>query len=68
MLAILERDMNSRPFIWCVQPLHMHRGIGLSHNVVTKIKKQRIHSKIDTQIAFHKGMTSKGQMYRFILH
>jgi len=59
VLAVFPRDVHSRAFTRCVQPLHMHRGIIISHNLVTEIKKKVAPSKIDKQIAFHWDMTLK---------
>jgi len=66
MLAIMKSDLDSRHFAWCVQSLHMHRRIIMSHNLVTEIKNNLTCSKIRTQIAFHRYLTSKIQIYLVI--
>jgi len=58
-LAILQHDLDSITFTWCVHPLHMHTRIIMSHSVVTKIKKKMTRSKIGTQITFHWDIMSK---------
>jgi hypothetical protein len=55
----IEDDFGSRAFAWCIGPLHMHRRIIMSHNVVTEIKKMLTQSKIGTVIAFHRDVTSQ---------
>jgi hypothetical protein len=37
--AVLQCNLDFRMFTWCVRPLHMHRQIIISHNLVTEIKK-----------------------------
>jgi len=59
LLVILPPDLHSRTFGWCVPPLHMHRRIIVSHNLVTEVKKKLTSSKIGTQIEFHWDLTSK---------
>jgi len=39
VLAVLQPDLDSGTFTWCVRPLHMHRRIIMSHNLVSEIKK-----------------------------
>jgi len=56
--TVLSPDLDSRTFTWCVRPLHKHRRIITSHNLVTEIKKKRTRSKSGKQIAFHQQMTS----------
>jgi len=53
MLAVFQCDLDSRTFTWCVRPLHMHRQIIMSHNLVTEIKKKLTRSEIVKQLAFH---------------
>jgi hypothetical protein len=43
-------------FVWHIRPLHMHRGIIMSHNLVTEIKKLPTHRKIDLRITFCRDM------------
>jgi len=62
LLAVLQTDLYSRTLAWCVRPLHMHRQIILSENLVTEIKDMLTRSKIDNQIAFQRGMTLKIQI------
>jgi len=62
VLAVLKPDLDSRPFPWCVRPLHMHRRIIMSHNLVTEFKETLSHNTIGTQIAIHRDMTSKIQI------
>jgi len=59
VLAVLQCDLDSRNFTWCIEPSHMCRRIIMSHNLVTEIKKKLIHSKIGKQLAFHCNQTSK---------
>jgi hypothetical protein len=51
-LRVLQNDLDSRTFVCCVWPLHMHRPIIMSHNLVTKSKKMPVSSKIGIQIAY----------------
>jgi len=46
VLAVLQAELESRTFRWCVRPLHMHRRIIMSHNFVTEFKKQLTCSEI----------------------
>jgi len=57
-LAFQQPDMDSRTFALCVRPMHMHRRIIMSHNLVTETKKMLRGRKIGTQIAFRRDMTS----------
>jgi len=66
MLVIVTPDSNSWPFAWSVRPLHLHRWIITSHNLVTEIKEKLICSTIGTQIAFHRDITSNIQICLFI--
>ena len=66
VLAVFKPDSDSRPFAWCVRPLHMHRRIIMSYNLVTEIKKKLTRSTFGTQIAFHRDMTSKIQICLFV--
>jgi len=59
VLAMLQCDLDSRTFTWYVRPLHMHRRIIMSHNLVTEIKKELTHSKIGKQLAFPHDEMSK---------
>jgi len=65
LLPVIQPDLDSRPFAWCVPPLHIDRQVIMSHNSVTEIKKTLTHSKIGTQIAFHRDITSKIQVCLF---
>jgi hypothetical protein len=59
MLHVLQCILDSRTFAWCVRPLHMHRQIIMSHNLVTEIKKKLTRSKIGQQLAFRRDQMSK---------
>jgi len=59
MLAILLPDLDSGTFTSCIQPLHMHRRIIMSHNLITEIKRKLKLSNIGKQIAFHHDLMSK---------
>ena len=59
VLAILQPDLDSWPFAWCVRLLHILRQIIMSHNLVIEINKKLTLSKISTQIAFHRDVLSK---------
>jgi len=52
VMVILQRCLDFRTFTWCVRPLQMHRGIIMSHNLVTELKQKQTRSKIGKQIAF----------------
>jgi len=58
-LVVLWCDLEFMTLEWCVWPLHMHRWIIISHNLVTEIKTKLTRSKIETQIAFHSSTSSK---------
>jgi hypothetical protein len=57
--AVLQCDLDSRTFTWCVRPLHMRRRIMMSHNLVTESKNTLTHSKIVKQLTFHHDRMSK---------
>jgi len=59
LLVVIQPNEDSSTFIWCVQPLHMHRRIILCHNLVTEIKEKLTNSQIGTQIACRWDMMSK---------
>jgi len=59
ILAILQCDVNSRTFTWCIRPLHMQRQIIMSHNFVTEIKNKLTRSEIGKQLAFQRDRTSQ---------
>jgi len=59
VLAILQSDLGSRTFTWCIRPLHRQQWIVMSHNFVTDIKNTLTHSKIGAQIPFYWHLTSK---------
>ena len=59
ILAVSQWYMDSRTFTWCVRPLHMHRQIIISHNLVTEIKKKLTRSSFGKHVAFHRDQTSK---------
>jgi len=59
LFALLQPDTDSRSCAWCVWPLHMHRQIIMSHNIVTGIKNKLTCSTFGKQIAFQWDMTSK---------
>jgi len=67
VMAVLQPDLDFRTFTWCVRPLHMHRWIIMSHNLVTEIKEKLTRSKIGKQLAFHHDQTSKGAVCTAIL-
>jgi hypothetical protein len=52
ILAVLHCDLDSRMFTWCIRPLHMHRPIIITQNVVTEIKKNLTRNKIGKQLPF----------------
>jgi hypothetical protein len=58
-MTVLQSDLDSRTFTWCARPLHMHRRILMSHNLVTEIKQKLTRSKIGKQLAIHCDQTSK---------
>jgi len=58
-MAIVHPDLDSSTLTWCIQLLHMHRRVIMTHNLVTQIKKMLTGSKIDTQSGFHRDMMSK---------
>jgi len=59
VMAVIQPNFDSRTFTWSVRPLHIHRRIIMSHNLVTQIKKKLTHSKISKQLAFHHDQMSK---------
>jgi hypothetical protein len=46
VMAVLQPDLDFRTFTWSVRPLHMHRRIIMSHNMVTEIKQKVTRRKI----------------------
>jgi len=66
-MGILQPDLDFRTFTWCVRPLHMHRQIIMSHNLVTEIMPKLTRSKIGIQLAFHRDQTSKSTFCTTIL-
>jgi len=52
ILVILQPDLQSHTFAWCVRLLHMHRQIVMSHNLATGSINQLTQSKSCTPIAF----------------
>jgi uncharacterized membrane protein YwaF len=59
VMAVLQPDLDSRSFTWCVWPLYMHRQIMISHNFVTEIQQKLTSRKIGKQLAFHCDQASK---------
>jgi len=59
VLAIVEPDLDSRTLTCCVWPLHIHRQIIVSHDLVPEIETTMTGSKIGTQMAFREDMTLK---------
>jgi len=59
VLAILQCDLDSRTFIWCVRPLQIYRRSIMSHNFVTAIMKKLIKIKIGKYLALHYDHKSK---------
>jgi hypothetical protein len=59
VMAVLQPYLDFRTFTWCVRPLHMHRRIIMSQNLVTDIKQKLTRSPIGKQLAFHHDQTSK---------
>ena len=44
-VIIYRLDLESRTFVWPVQPLHMYRRIVMSYNLVTETNTKIAHSK-----------------------
>jgi len=58
-LVIYQLELDCRTFAPPARPLHLHRQIIFSQNLVTDIKKTLTHSKIDTRIAYPRNISSK---------
>jgi len=58
LLVILQPDLVSCTLAWHGRPLHIHKQIMMSHNLVTEIKKTLACSTVGTRIAFQIDMTS----------
>jgi hypothetical protein len=67
VMATLQPDLDFRTFTWWVRPLHMHRGILISYNLVTEIKQNLTRIKIGKQLTFHRDQTSKSTVCTTIL-
>jgi len=57
-LIVKQLVLESRTFVWPIGPLHMHRIIITSHNVVTENKKILKRINIDTPMTFCRDMSS----------
>jgi hypothetical protein len=63
VLAVLQPQLDSSTFGWCVPPLPIHSRINISYNMVTKMKTKLTRSKIGIHITFHRDMMLKIPIY-----
>jgi len=59
MLVIHQPELDPGILAWRKQPLHIHRRIIMSHNLVTEIKEKLTHSEMGKTNAFPRDMSTK---------
>ena len=66
-LVVSQSDFEWRTLPWPILPLHMHRQIIMSHNLVTEMKEKLTGNEIDAPMTFRRDTFSNMSICLFTL-